>query len=397
MKKKHPKHFRFEADLRIKFHVENARKQLNDEWKRHFDELINSHEEEKKTLINIFEDSRKVYCEYLAKKCQDEIGKHVNKAVINTRQELEEECARIIDTELAQQHTVLQESMDMTFKNLEANDRDKMNELCNQCLNAIDVHGNLMMCRQITELMQLMSTEKLHWQRKLNDSKDKYEMRIKVLENKLDLLISESSPTKSRSFIVALWRKFLKSLEIIDVNDLNEMEKGLFNEIHRIQFNLIEHCDDNSSRIFLIHDGNNDDAMAEEQKSLDENVTDDWHHQKDGECLNKDSCVAVEWLKQTSSEVISLGDKFMSSIFHKMSKPDDSSNSNDSIFSKTASIIIQTVETAEHHDKSLETKIIEILQKLLIQQQLTSDLLPLPNANSLDIRDSREIIEKKIS
>lgn len=396
--------------MRIKFHVENERKKLNEEWQKHFDELVTSHEEEKKNLIKIFEDSRKVFCEFMAKKCHDEIQKHVDEATAMTKQEMEEMCAKKIDDELAQQQTMLQESMNVTLKNLEANDKDRMNELCNQCLNAMDVQSNLMMCRQITELMHLMSIEKRHWEKKMNDLRDKSQMTIKMLETKLNSFIVESSPEhQSSSFIVALWTRFFKSLKCIDVNELNEYETRILNEIHRIQCDLIENYEDNSSRVFLIHNDNDYDgavsAADEEQqsKSPDENLIDDWICSKDGECLNKHSSVAVDWHKQASSEVISIEDKFMSSIFHKMSKPDALININDSIFSKTASSIITMVRGLEKNDddddRLLESKVIEILRKLFTQQQAmtTMDLVPLPNVDSIHIRDSLEIIDNNIS
>lgn len=384
--------------MRIKFHVEYERAKLNEEWQQHFDELSRDHEEEKKNLIKVFEDSRKVFCEFVAKKCQDEIYKHVEEAVGKTRQEMEVKCSKRIDDELAQQHTILQESMEVTLKNLEANDRDRMNELCNQCLNAMDVQNNLMMCRQITELMHLMSIEKNHWKELMNDLKDKYEMTIKTLENKINSFIVESSPEhQSNSFIVALWKRFFKSLKSIDVNELNESERGILNEIYRIQYDLIENYDDNLSRIFLVADDNDNDEK--QQDFTDKNLIDNRMDQKDGECLKMESSVAVEWKRQNLSEVISIEDKFISSISHKMSKADASKNIHESILLKTASSIMTMVKGSEDDDRLLEGKIIEILHKLPIQQQaLTkSDIIPLPNVDSSHIRDSREIIDKKIS
>lgn len=386
--------------MRIKFHVEYERAKLNEEWQQHFDELAKDHEKEKKNLIKVFEDSRKVFCEFVAKKCQDEIYKHVEEAVIKTRQEMEVNCSKKIDDELAQQHTILQESMEATLKNLEANDRDRMNELCNQCLNAMDLQSNLMMCRQITELMHLMSIEKNHWMERMSDLKDKYEMTIKTLENKLNSFIVESSPEhQSNSFIVALWKRFFKSLKSIDVNELNGCEREILNEIHRIQSDLIENYDDNLSRIFFVAGDNNNDIDEKQQDFPDENLINDWIDQKDGECLKMESSVAVEWKRQNLSEVISIEDKFISSISHKMSKANVLTNIHDSMLSKTASSIMTMVKGSEDDDRLLEGKIIEILHKLPIQQQaLTkSDIIPLPNVDTSHIRDSREIIDKKIS
>ena len=97
--------------MRIKFHVEYERAKLNEEWQQHFDELVKDHEKEKKNLIKVTQESREVFREFVAKKCQDEINKHVEEAVGKTRQEMEGECSKRIDDELAQQHTILQESM----------------------------------------------------------------------------------------------------------------------------------------------------------------------------------------------------------------------------------------------------------------------------------------------
>jgi len=332
----------------------------------------------------------------VAKKCQDEINKHVEEAVGKARQEMEGECSKRIDDELAQQHTILQESMEVSLKNLEAIDRDRMNELCNQCLNAMDVQSNLMMCQQMAELMHLMSIEKRHWKERMSDLKEKYETTIKTLENKVNSFIVDSAPKhQSNSFIVALWKSFFKSLKSLDANELNDCERGILNEIQRIQSELIENYDDNLSRIYLV----DDNVDKKEQDFHDKNVTNDWLDRKDSECLNTESTVAVEWKRQTPSEVISIEDKFMSSIFHKMSKADALRNINDSVFSKTASSIITMVKGSEDDDRLLESKVIEILHKLQIQQQTltTSDIIPLPNVDSPHIRDSREIIDRKIS
>lgn len=87
--------------------------------------------------------------------------------------EKKENCQQQIDKELAHQSTKFQEQLQNTIKNLEVNDKDRLEEMRRQCLEAMDVHQHLMACRQITEMMQLLATQRKQNQRQMMKNEHK--------------------------------------------------------------------------------------------------------------------------------------------------------------------------------------------------------------------------------
>jgi hypothetical protein len=391
---------RFDANLRIEFHVSEAVKQLSEDWKRRFDDLSCKYEAERESLVSIFHDSRRVFCEFLSKKCRDEIDRSVERAKADTIREMEEKCASFIDDELAQQQIIFQESMKVTLNNLNANDRDKMNELRNQCLKAMDVQSHLMMCRQITELVHTTSVEKHHWQRRLGAMREEYEFKVITLQMRLNSLVGEIlREHQSKSIIIALWLSFFKSLSAIDVNQLTQHERRMFFDFQQIQCELVENSEDSSSRIFKVEekekmdkkslDGDDDDDDSNWMKNIDE------CNLKWKENGVKDSSVILNW-RQSPVENISTTaqDAFMSSIFHRTSQTD----CDYSMISNTASFIIALVRRSTNVNQLTET-IVEILRNLLKSLELSTaeSFVPMKKVDPLHIRDSKEIIEKRIS
>lgn len=178
---------RYEANLRIKFHVETETKKLNEKWMSKMKQLKMDHDDEKRCLMKIAEDARKIMVEFITKKCQMDCEKMVDKAVIETRTEIEQKCAESIETELAQQTFMFQEYMEITLKNMEINDMDRMNELRNQCLRAMDLQNHLLICRQITELMHVVAIKKSNCRFKMMDMSNEYESIIGTILHKLGL------------------------------------------------------------------------------------------------------------------------------------------------------------------------------------------------------------------
>lgn len=349
------------------------------------------HEEEKNDMMKIFQEARTVFCEFIAKKCKEETDKLVEKAKLDTREAMKEELAKLIDDELANQQKVFEESMEMTLNNLKANDRDRMNELRNQCLNAMDVQHHLMMCRQITELMHLMSIEKCHYDAKLSEMRDKYEMTISSLQSQLpsSLLTGEH---QSKSIFIATVEKVLERFAL---NRLDEHEKRIFDEIHCIMAN--NDCD---SKIFIVTEASSN-AVENSLNIIDEN---DWINQKEDEMrLQRASAsVAVQWERQNLS--IFNDDTFMSSIFNRMSTDFDRPSSKAT--EKIASSIIAMVRES-NNDKLLEESITEILHNMVTKQHrvlpaesVVQHVIPMPvmRERSIQIKDSVELInEKRIS
>lgn len=378
--------------MRIKFHVETETKKLNEEWQRRLQELMMIHEEEKNDMVKIFQEARTVFCEFIAKKCKEESDKLVEKARADMKAEMKAECTKIIDQELANQHKIFEESMETTLNNLRANDRDRMNELRNQCLNAMDVQHHLMMCRQITELLHLMSVEKRHYEAKLSELKDKYERTISSLQSQHSQSHLSGEHQSKSIFTKAL----TKTLNSVNVNTLDEHEKRIFDEIHRIMAN-----NDRDSKIFIVTEASSS-AVENSHSVIDEN---DWINRKEDEMrLQRASpSVAVEWEKQKPTLNIFDDDTFMSSIFNRMST--DVERPSSKATQKIASSIIAMVRESTD-DKLLEKSITELLHNMVTKHQrvpaeaVIQPVIPMPvlRTEPLRIKDSMELIsEKRIS
>lgn len=374
---------------------------MNEEWQQRYDEVLKERAEDKKYYLKVIQENAKNLCDVAVKKCQEDIDEHVSKAIAETKHEMTLECSKVVDDELAQQHIKNQEFMEVTLKNIEANGRDRMDELRNQCVKAMDLQSDLMMCRQITELMHLMSVEKQYWRAKLDALRDEYENKIFALQNQLNSFVSElSRGHQSNSIIIALWKKFFECLYGVNVNGLSRHERSIFDALQRIQRDLIENFDDNSNGTFIIHE--QDKSHVNKSNDVDDDVYDDWNRNMN-ECLArgnfpKDSSVAVNWQRQKFIEFDPIEDSFMSSIFHRMSQAD----AGDLTLSKIALSIIAMVrefKDCDDDDKVLMKMIMSMLRKMTQTQDalssLSTDMIPLHKTDSLQIIDSVELIEKK--
>jgi hypothetical protein len=345
------------------------------------------HEEEKNDMVKIFQDSRTVFCEFIAKKCKEETDKLVEKAREDAREEMKSECSKIIDDELANQHKIFQESMETTLNNLRANDIDRMDELRNQCLNAMDVQHHLMMCRQITELLHLMSVEKRHYEAKLSELKNKYETTISSLQSQHPLSHLSGEHQSKSIFIAAL----TKALESVNVNTLDEHEKRIFDEIHRIMAN-----NDRDSKIFIVTEASSS-AVENSRSIIDEN---DWFN-RETRLQGASASVAVQWERQNPTLGVFDDDTFMSSIFNRISITDFERPSSEATQKIASSIIAMVRESND--DKLLEESVTEILHNMVTKHQplpaesVMQPVIPMPvlRTEPLKIRDSAELINAK--
>ncbi len=349
-------------------------------------ELMKIHEKEKNDMVKIFDEAREILCECLTKKCKNETEILVEKAKADTRLEMKDELSKIIDDELANQQKIFEESMKKTLANIEANDRDKMNGLRNQCLKAMDVQHNLMICRQITELLQLMSVERRHWEGKLSELKDKYEAKISSLQSCPRFIQSKSIFAET----------ILSTLDRINVDTLDEHEKRIFDEI---QFLMAKN--DSDSKIFIVAEKSAcaDDASQNSLDIIDEN---DWiNREEDGNgLLRRSASVAVEWEKQSSRENFLSDDTFMSSIFNQMSTDGERQSSLPTLTSmpKIVSSIIGLMKQS-NDDKLLGKSIRKILHNMGLKNSPSTfeDVIPMPTvrSNPVQIKDSIELINER--
>lgn len=391
--------------------MEEETSKLNEEWQVKLEELMKIHETEKREIAQIFHDSRKLFCEFITKKHQEESKKLVEEAKEEVREEMKREYAKIIDDELAQQEKIFETSMEMTLKNLEKNDRDKMDELQNQCLKAMDIQHHLMMCRQIIELLHLMSVEKCHWERKLYEMRVKYEATISSLhahnnpQHKEQKHLSREHQSKESIFTAALVT-ILNGVD--DENSLDEHEKRIFDEIQRM-LNARNNDDGESrdSKIFIVKETSN---VAHDSLNSHRVIAEsDWINRKEeaDEMPCYSTSVAVQWERQDSSQIISyIDDAFMSSIFNKMSHQTSSDVHCHFDVPKIASSLMTAVKNSLHDDKLMLESISQVLYNMIGRQQEkplesfieTVILMPETREGSLHIKDSVEFLhERKIS
>jgi hypothetical protein len=377
---------RFETKLRIKFHVDSERTKLNEDWQRKFDALKAQHEEDRADLIKMFEDSRNVLRQNARERCREEVESSVAQAISDTRREMSEQCAATISEELESQHNLFQQSMEVTLKNHRENDRHRMEELRNQCLKAMDLQNHLMMCRNATELMHLLSVEKRSWQQKVNKMMLEHKAEIESLRAKLNALTSDLlREHQSKSIICALWKKFRASIESVDKESLTRDERRIFDQIERIQRELIENFDDNSSRIFIIERSETSGSCCRLRETKE---CDDWIYRKEENNVSRNvsSVAAVEWEKQNSANT-DADDTFMSSIFHQMSHAD--------VTSFEASANPEMASSIRNVDETMSALLVKAATQSTPLPSV--DIVPMPKIDPVHIKDSREIITKRIS
>jgi hypothetical protein len=357
---------RFEADLRIKFHVDNVTKKLNDEWEEKFKFLMEKHRNEMNEMRKIYDESRQLFCEFTTKKSEEKTRNLLEKCANETEQNLLEKWQLSVDedlmTKLISQVIDLQNVMQERINNYDAKERMIISKLRNEYLSKMDMQNHLMTCRHTTELFHLMNVVKQNWQEKIDNIRREYEAKIAILELQFDLLPSH----QSKSIILSIWNKFYKTLTTteFDVNKLNECERALLDKIHHIQNDLIENCDDISSRVLIIQEEVDSLGIGKHpfKSTLLDNDNDENGAQTNVEKFSNDLSVELQWEKYNPIESISdaddydvalddvnddfAQDPFLSSIFHEMSHTENM----ESIVSKIASSIIDKIKSTSNDD-----------------------------------------------
>lgn len=206
---------RFEADERIKFHIENITKKLRGECEERISELVIQHENEIRSLIKFYESGGMGNddVQVMRDKCQREVKRMTNesnagddedndddKLTTNSR-ECDEELSHYIST------SAHHEQMRNTLLNLEnSSDGEKMK---NECLKAMDLQRELMLSRHITEIMHLIAI--LRYQEKLNSTPTPThhmkQLDTKKRENNLLHDSIECNETPSKSYQNIIWKQ----------------------------------------------------------------------------------------------------------------------------------------------------------------------------------------------
>ncbi|CRK92940.1 CLUMA_CG006624, isoform A [Clunio marinus] len=223
---------RFEEDNKIRFHVKQASLESDEECQKRINDLISKHEYEKTKLRKTYDDARDLLTKFTSKKFQIEMGKVRTKAYDEAESEMNGKVLEIVDREIANQNILCQEQINNTLKNMEINNRDRINEMKNQCLKAMDVQNHLMTCRHITEMMHMMTVQKRYWSRQISDMKND-------LENLMGTLPKNSFPHHQSKSIKRLFMELVSQIHNVNNEELDETEKTLLDGIRQLHSELL--------------------------------------------------------------------------------------------------------------------------------------------------------------
>lgn len=359
-------------------------------------QLTMAHEEEVKRFENSHEDGRGLMRELSVRMPQNETDELEVKAVADSREqdEMEMKMSAVNEDEVAQQIAKLQEQMRNTLRNLEINDNSRMNEMQDKCLKALDLQSNLLACLEMTEMVHMMALEKQRCRMRMSEMKNEHEAIVEALRNK-----QPSRDHQSKS-IKHLWMEFRSQLDDVDVGRLDDDEKEILDRFHQFHGQLMmEHPQlnsDGSDELFVIHEPN---------RSADDNATLDWIYRDDDiDCIRRQnaelaSSVDVEWRKLDSVETPADA-SLHATVFNRFFGPQHSVHRRSSIITKIASSIMTLVRDVKD-EKELEERIIGVLAQDVARKIDTPlpdvDVVLMPRAETLSIKDSLTVMEKRVS
>lgn len=180
---------RFEADSRIKFHIESVTKRLNAEWEARMEELRAHCAKEKQSLIKFYEnggseggrveknewqrfkfndyssiDSSRVHgfdhhAALNGDKQTEEMIKVPTREMRSDANDGEFSLSSSTSSTAMHQHEQMMEDEKTRHVNSECS---RMENMKNECLRALDLQRELMECRHITEILHMMAIIRQH-------------------------------------------------------------------------------------------------------------------------------------------------------------------------------------------------------------------------------------------
>lgn len=266
-----------------------------------------------------------------------------------------------LDRELTQQSVLFQEQLENTLKNLEINDRDRMEKLRNKCLKAMDIQNHLTACRHMTDMMQLLAT-----QRKQNKHRN---MKTR---NEQESIIRETSGEHARlnqsKSIKHLWKELLGTIDDVHNAPVDSDEKEIVDKIQKIRGDLNFGKVD---EIFVISE-----------------------HETNRTASDVDACKLnqrpiVEWEKSNEDEILD-GNSFTSLLFKQPQARR---------ISEIAKVTSSIMKMARGELKLSEYDNLDTLMKKLLVDLATPDVevLLLPKTRASHIKDSIDGIERRVS
>lgn len=340
---------RFEADLRIKFHVGSEREKLIEEWEKRVDELKMKHEQERQRIMELNDEARDLLRDFLAKQFEHQ---------------------REILLELMQQSIDFEAKLQNTLKDLEVN--EKHQALRNQCIDSLDLQRNLMTCRQMTETMH-------YDERRSSEMKDT-DMKNDFANSKKDSWDDQSKSLKQ------LWIEFQHQLDGFDSEELRGDEKEILNKIHQIRGELMmkRQRADGSRNSSVIQEPimASDDAEREELVKNLQSV--DWIGERESR-IKRAPYVNVK--RENDDIRAPTVDSFMSSGLNRFSQPQRSMQRQTT---EITSSIIALVRNSNDDLKENITAVVEGLLEASVGDKFETDASVSPTSEAVNIKESVE-------
>lgn len=328
--------------------IETAK--LNEEWQKRTSQLMQRHEDEKRCLKRINEDGRELLREFIERKCKTETEGMMSSAVAELNAETKRKCEKVVECALAEQSALFEEQMRNSLLNLELDERNKTDEL----RTPMDLQHHLLACRHITELMHTMDI-----------MKNEHEARV----------------TKHKSGeLKHSWSEFQSKQH-------NAKEANISSEIHRVAHELMikKESEAEPDELLIIHDSVETVEGAWEDSKLA------WI-----EGGRNQPFVDIKWKRLENDLIEQPADSFASLVFDRITQPQTSLHSRQSI-QQIASSIIDMVRKSCDEGK-LEENIARVIQAMLEDRSTTPtvDVHLMPKAAAVSIRHSLDVPEQRV-
>lgn len=380
----------FEANLKLKYHVDYITKKLNEEWQNKFDAVVKQHEYDKNFLLESYEDSRDIMKELMTKTIEDKenCSELVQNAINDTKEQMKNQCNEAINNELALQTANFNEAMHKTLKNLEINDKNKLDKMQNECLKAMDVQSNLFNCKQVTEVMHVMVMEKQSFKIKLSEIQRKHDVDLKEMQ---DELTKTKQITEGKS-LNKLWNEFLIDIQQLQIEKFTDYEKKIYQEINYLENQLVELSELAGIKVNSKESQESQLYIIQEHVNQQSSNTDlDWIAGNVGNCQQKavnEANIDINWIKSANDVELNYEKNFSNYIFESPNLEHRETNEQ-SI--NTATVIIDAV-TKQKNEKNLEN-----LVNGYFDPDKSTELLLAPKTSYCIIRDSIDNLSKRVS
>lgn len=379
----------FEANLKLKYHVDYITKKLNKEWQNKFDAVVKQHEYDNNFLLESYEDSREILKQLMTKTIEDKenCSELVQSAINDTKEQMKNQCNEAINNELALQSANFNEAMHKTLKNLEINDKNKLDKMQNECLKAMDVQSNLFNCKQVTEVMHVMAMEKQSFKIKLSEIQRKHDIDLKEMQEELTKM---KQRTEEKS-LNKLWNEFLIDIQQLQIEKFTDYEKRIYQKINYLEKQLVELSEagikvnskeSQESQLYIIQEHVNQQSSNTDLNWIAGNV---------GNCHQKavnEANIVINWIKSANDVELNYEKNFSNYIFE--SPNSELREINEQIIN-TATVIIDAVKK-QKNEKNLE----ELISGYFDPDKST-ELLLAPKTSYCIIKDSMENLSKRVS